>query len=265
MPPTAESPAASRPGATLRVGLLQCGHVRADVATDHGDYPELFGTLLAGTPVDLVTYVVNEGQIPSDPRACDGWLVSGSASSVYEPLPWIDRTGRFLTQVVEAEVPLVAVCFGHQLLAQALGGRVERSDRGWGVGIHRYQVEAPLPQWSAPERDDQPETDQPDELVLLASHQDQVTVLPDGATVLAASEHCPVAAYALGPGVVAVQAHPEFTPALSRDLIVARRDIIGPERADAALAELHDSRAVDQLDHRAVARWFTHVLTASPT
>lgn len=237
----------------VRVGLVQCGHVRADVATDHGDYPELFGALLADGPVELVTYVADEGHLPDDPRACDGWLISGSASSVYDGHDWIHRTGRFLTQVVDAEVPMVAVCFGHQLLAQALGGRVERSDRGWGVGIQRYDVVAAIPRW--------PEPAPPTRLTLLASHQDQVTVLPDGATVLAASEHCPVAAYALGPRVVAVQAHPEFTPALSRDLILARRDLIGTGRAEAALDALDDSDAVAALDHRAVARWFRAVLT----
>ena len=242
---------------TVRVGLLQCGHVRADVATDHGDYPELFAALLADAPVELVTYVAADGHLPDDPRACDGWLITGSASSVYEPLPWIDEAGRFLARVVEAEVPLVAVCFGHQLLAQALGGRVERSDQGWGVGVHRYDVVAPLPGW--------PEPTPPQELTIFASHQDQVTVLPDGATVLAASEHCPVAAYSLGPRVVAVQAHPEFTPALSRDLIEARHDVIGPDRADAALAALDDPDTIARLDHRVVARWFSHVLTAPST
>lgn len=248
--PAAADPTTSRP---VRVGLLQCGHVRADVATDHGDYPELFGALLADAPIELVTYVVDEGHLPDDPRACDGWLVSGSASSVYDGHDWIDRAGRFLTRVVDAEVPMVAVCFGHQLLAQALGGRVERSDRGWGVGIHRYDVVAPVPRW--------PDPTPPTRLALLASHQDQVTDLPDGATVLAASAHCPVAAYALGPRVVAVQAHPEFTPALSRDLILARRDLIGVDRADAALAALDDGDAVAALDDEAVARWFSAVLT----
>jgi GMP synthase (glutamine-hydrolysing) len=251
---TAPDPTPSRP---VRVGLLQCGHVRADVATDHGDYPELFGALFAGTPVDLVTYVADQGRLPADPGECDAWVVSGSAASVYEPFEWIDRTSRFLTRVVDADVPLVAVCFGHQLLAQALGGRVERSDRGWGVGIHRYDVVAPVPRWPGP--------DAPTDLTLLASHQDQVTRLPDGATVLASSAHCPVAAYALGPRVVAVQAHPEFTPPLSRDLIVARRDAIGADRADAALAALDDPDAVARLDHRAVAGWFAHVLTSAPS
>ncbi|MBK6858472.1 MAG: gamma-glutamyl-gamma-aminobutyrate hydrolase family protein [Microthrixaceae bacterium] len=235
-----------------RVGLIQCGHVREDVATDHGDYPELFATLLADAPLDLVTYPVEDGDLPTGPRDCDAWLVSGSASSVYDSHRWIADTGAFLARVVEAEVPLVTVCFGHQLLAQAMGGKVERSGRGWGVGIQDYRVVSAAPGW--------PTAEIPTTLSLLASHQDQVTELPDGATVIAASDHCPVAAYSLNTRTVAVQAHPEFTPALTRDLITVRRDLIGPESADAALHRLEDHAAVAGLDDRAVARWFTAIL-----
>lgn len=238
---------------TLRVGLLQCGHVREDVAVDHGDYPELFAALLAPANLELVTFEVERGHLPSSPQDCDAWLVSGSASSVYEDLEWITSTGAFLAEVVQREVPLVGVCFGHQLLAQALGGKVEKSPNGWGVGIQRYDVVGDLPHW--------PEADHPASFTLLASHQDQVVDLPDGATVIARSSHCPVAAYSLGDRVVAVQAHPEFTPALTRDLITVRHDLIGADVADAALDLLRDAKAVDAIDGVALARWFTAVLT----
>ncbi|NLD77767.1 MAG: hypothetical protein GX643_13980 [Acidimicrobiales bacterium] len=248
MSPTtdAQNPA-DRP-AQARIGLLKCGTIRTDLIPRHGDYPELFGALLGHHPLSITTYDAEHGELPRSPGECDGWLVSGSANSVYDDEAWIDATGRFLSEIVAAGVPLVAVCFGHQLLAQALGGEVRRSERGWGVGVHRYDVTADLTGW--------PGGDPPAHLDLLAMHQDQVTRLPEGATVLASSEHCPVAAYSLGERVLAVQAHPEFTPELTRELIEGRIERIGSQRAEAALAELDRPIHGD-----VVADWFAAVLT----
>lgn len=231
-----------------RIGLLKCGTIRPDLVADHGDYPELFGALLERHPVTVVTYDAEHGELPQSPTECDGWLVSGSANSAYDDEPWIDAAGAFLTEIVTAEVPLVAVCFGHQLLARSLGGDVSRSERGWGVGVHRYEVEGDLVGW--------PAKDRPPALSLLAMHQDQVTRLPEGAALVASSPHCPIAAYSLGERVLAVQAHPEFTPALTRELIEGRVQRIGAERAEAALAGLDQPT-----DGDAVADWFAAILT----
>lgn len=233
-----------------RVGLLKCGSIRRDLVGEFGDYPELFADLLGGHGIELVSFDVEHDEFPGSPSDCDGWLVSGSACSVYEPLPWIDRTRDLLAEIVTSGIPLVAVCFGHQLLAQALGGEVEKSERGWGVGVHRYDVIAPLPGW--PE-----DVAQPTQLSLLASHQDQVVRVPERVTVLAASHHCPVAAFSFGQRVVAVQAHPEFSPPLSQGLIEGRREAIGSERADAGLASLDQP-----IDRDSVANWFAAILTS---
>lgn len=231
-----------------RIGLLKCGSIRADLSPEHGDYPELFGDLLRSHGIEITTYDVEHGTFPASAEERDGWLVSGSASSVYEPLDWIDRTRDLLGEIVASERPLVAVCFGHQLLAQALGGEVTRSERGWGVGVQRYEVVSPLPNLPA-------DVEAPHELSLIASHQDQVTRAPESVTVLATSQHCPVAAYSYGDRVIAVQAHPEFTPALSRDLIEARHDVIGARRADHGLASLDQPT-----DEDLVSTWFAATL-----
>ena len=232
----------------LRVGLLKCGSIRRDLVGDFGDYPELFAELMSDHDIELVTFDVEHDEFPDSPTECDGWLVSGSASSVYEPLPWIGRTRDLLAEIVTAGVPLVAVCFGHQLLAQALGGEVQKSERGWGVGVHHYDVIAPLTGWP----DDAP---QPTQISLIASHQDQVVRVPASVTILAASHHCPVAAFSFGRRVLAIQAHPEFGPALARGLIQGRRDVIGSERAEAALATLDQP-----IDQSAIAHWFAAIL-----
>jgi GMP synthase (glutamine-hydrolysing) len=235
------------------VALLQCGNVHPDLVPEHGDYPELFADLLSGHGLALTTIDVTAEPVPTDPRAFDGWLVSGSACSAYDPLPWIPHVEALLRAIVDDAAPLVAVCFGHQLLAQALGGRVERAEVGWGVGAHRYELvdDEPAP-WMVPPAGGP-------EVALIASHQDQVTVLPDGARVWLRSDHCPAAGYTLGPGALTIQPHPEFTAAISAGLVARRREAIGTERADAALASLGpDLRA--PLDRDLLGAWMARFL-----
>ena len=217
----------------LRIGLLVCGRVRDEVAVEFGDYPELFQSLLGPYGVEIVAYDVINGSVPASVSACDGWLVSGSAASTYDDLPWLVDTTAFVRSLVEHEAPLVAICFGHQLLAQAMGGRVEKSDRGWGIGVHEYRILADLPHWPA-------DLARVNSLGLVASHQDQVTLLPNGATVLAGTQHCPVAAYSLGNRALAIQPHPEFGIELSRALTLARQDQYDPELVADALASLRE-------------------------
>lgn len=228
----------------LRIGLLQCGYLHPDLVPAFGDYPEAFGALLAPHGVDLTTFDVQAGPLPEDPDALDGWLVSGSASSAYEPLGWIPPVEDFLRTLVEGDVPLVAICFGHQLLAQALGGRVEKAPDGWGAGAHDYELVGPPPAWM------EPTCSGP--VRLIASHQDQVVALPDGAELVARTAHCPNAAFTLGPRALAIQPHPEFTAELSRKLVRLRRDRIGAAAADAALASLDE-----RLDSDLVASWMS--------
>jgi GMP synthase-like glutamine amidotransferase len=138
------------------------------------------------------------------------------------------------------------VCFGHQLLALLLGGKTERASQGWGMGIHRYQV-TQKPSWMTP---------QTDTLDMMIWHQDQVTELPQGATLLASSEFCPNAAYAIGDQVLCFQGHPEFFHDYSRDLLVLRRH--------AYESSLYQS-AIDSLDQAhqgsAVAEWMMRFIT----
>lgn len=229
----------------LRIGLLQCGYVHADLVDEFGDYPTLFAQFFDGLGIDLVTYDVPAGATLPDPGSVDGWLISGSASSAYEPLGWIATAETFVRDLMVREIPIVAICFGHQLLAQAMGGTVQRGEAGWGAGAHDYELVGPprTPHWPAtsPVR-------------LIASHQDQVTSLPDGAEVVARTAHCPIAAFTLGRNALAIQPHPEYPSALSRRLTNARRDRIGERDSEAALASL--GRPIDQA---VVAAWMADV------
>lgn len=226
----------------MRIGLLECDHVSARFRSITGDYAEMFAALLPG--VELVPYDVIGGQQPGSPTECDGWLATGSRHSVYEDLEWISDTAAFVRTVATAGVPFVGVCFGHQLLAHALGGTVEKAASGWGAGIRRLDVVQTEP-WMQPVQEN---------CHLHFMHQDQVTRAPDGAVVLACADHCEVAMFRVG-AMLGVQAHPEFTVAYAEALLTDRTERIGGERVGEALASL-----TVPTDEAVVARWVASFL-----
>lgn len=226
----------------LRIGLLQAGYVHPDVAADHGDYPALFDALLASHDLDLVTYDLQRDGSPATLDGHDGWIISGSASSAYEDQPWIRDLEDLCRTLLDRRAPLVGICFGHQVLAQAAGGTVAKADAGWGVGVHEYRLVGDRPSWLDPAT--------PDPVRMVASHQDQVVELPDGAVRFLTSDLCPNAGFTLGDDAITVQPHPEFTTGVSAGLLAIRRDLIGAERADRALASLDEVP-----DQGAVAGW----------
>lgn len=239
----------------FRLGLLICGHVHPQARSLGGDYPALFRSVFDSaldspldsetdsgfdSDVDIVPFAVDRGEMPASITDCDAWITSPSRSSVTDDLSWIQTLESFVVEAVDAAHPFVGVCFGHQLLAKALGGRVDRADIGWGVGVKHYDIIEQRP-WMSPAQSS---------VALVASHEDQVTVLPDGATLLATSEYCPIAAFEVGPRCLAIQPHIEFTPAISERLIDLRSDIIPDEIAAAARQTLSTP-----VDRTLVAHW----------
>lgn len=205
----------------MRIGVLEAGELPADLQPRWGLYPDLFARLLAGRGFELVTHRVFLGDVPAAAEAMDGWIITGSRHAVYEDHAWLPPLRALIRDAAARGVPMAGSCFGHQIMAQALGGRVEKSDRGWGVGVHEYD-----------------EGGRP--LRLCAAHQDQVVEAPAGARVTATSAFCPVAALEWeGAPLASWQGHPEFTTDFARDLIAVRRGTVYPEAtADAALASL---------------------------
>lgn len=217
----------------MRIGILVTGHVHEDLVPRHGSYPAMFEALIGAAAPELSfrAYDVTEGEWPDGVDACDGWLVTGSKHGVYDDLPWIAPLRAFLARAREARQPIVGICFGHQILAEALGGAAAKSERGWGVGRRCYRIVA-RPSWMA---------DAPDEIAIHAMHQDQVTAIPPDATLLATSEHCPFAMLAYGdpesPDAISIQPHPEFAEPYARELVQIRSGIsFPPETAEAAMA-----------------------------
>lgn len=230
----------------MRVGLLECDHVDEPLRALAGDYRDMFTRLLCrDAGVELVPYDVVAGALPARADECDAWLCSGSRRSAYDDVEWVRRLAAFVVDVRTAVIPYVGVCFGHQMLAHALGGTVERAGSGWGVGVHRVEITA-AELWMEPARAG---------CSLHFMHQDQVTALPHGAVVVGATDHCPVAAFRVGETMLGIQAHPEFVPAYADALLARRFDVIGAERVEAARRSL-----AQPTDEETVAGWLIRFL-----
>jgi GMP synthase-like glutamine amidotransferase len=229
----------------LRLGILKTGRPPSPAIPQFGTYPDMFRRLLGEDAYDWRTYAADEGELPASPTECDGYLVTGSSAGVYDPLPWIGPAEDFL-RAAKGRAALVGVCFGHQLMAQAFGGQVIQSPKGWGVGEHEYRIVAREP-WM--------DSDAP--IRLPASHQDQVVSLPPGAQVFAASDFTPFAGLVWpGERAMSIQPHPEFEPAYAIDLIEHRRDAVYPkDQADRAVASFAGPD-----DRARVGRWIANFL-----
>ncbi|MGF1553727.1 MAG: gamma-glutamyl-gamma-aminobutyrate hydrolase family protein [Paracoccaceae bacterium] len=237
----------------MRIGVLQAGKVNDALVDRWGEYPPMFETLFGPVAPQFAYryYVTVEGELPASADECDAWIVTGSRHGVYDVLPWIEPLKAFLREARAAGRPILGICFGHQIVASAFGGHAEKSDRGWGLGRHAYDVHA-RPAFMA---------DAPDRLHLYAVHQDQVTALPEDATLIASNDHCPYAMVAYGepdrPDALTVQPHPEFETAFVRDLIAL---LAGDGRAPAAVAEPALAGLDEGDDSATVARWAARFL-----
>lgn len=197
----------------MTIGILECGTPPKVLLSRHGTYSGMMRRLL-GPGRNAVTFDVAGGVLPSDVMACDAYVLTGSPAGVYDDLPWIAELMRFLRQA-RGRAKLVGICFGHQAMAEAFGGAVLKSPKGWGVGQHRYDV-----RHRAPWMDDAAHVHAP------ASHQDQVVTCPSGARVIAASAFTPYAGLDYG-DAISFQFHPEFDSEFGTALIEATRDRYG--------------------------------------
>jgi GMP synthase-like glutamine amidotransferase len=209
----------------LKLGILKAGRPPSACIPRFGTYPDMFVGLLGRETYDYSMFAVDEGELPASPGACDAYLLTGAAAGVYDPLPWIGELKGFLN-AAKGRAALVGICFGHQARAQAFGGRVIKSPKGWGIGEHDYRIVHREP-WM----DDVAQVRMP------ASHQDQVVELPPGAQVIGGSAFTPfgMLAYEDQPAI-SLQLHPEFDPDYAKALIGVRRGTRFPEaQADQAL------------------------------
>ena len=213
----------------MRIGILQTGQSPDALRDSMGDYPAFFERLLAGRGLEFRTYHVEAMEFPQSIHDCDGWLITGSRHGAYEDHAFIPKLEAFVRDVYAAKVPLVGICFGHQIIAQALGGKVERHAGGWAVGPQAYDFGG-------------------ESVVMNAWHRDQVTERPKDAQVVGCNEFCENAALVYGDRAFTVQAHPEFRDEFIDGLLTHRAPGVVPadvmEAARAKLGRDNDSARV---------------------
>jgi GMP synthase-like glutamine amidotransferase len=186
----------------MLIGILQTGYA-PEALRDAGDYPDMFTRLLGGHGFEFRTYRVVDMEFPDSASECDGWLITGSRHGTYEDLPFIQPLEQLIRDAFAAKVPVAGICFGHQIMAQALGGTVEKYQGGWSVGPTDYDFNG-------------------QRLTMNAWHQDQVITPPPGAQVIASSPFCQYAGLAYDDRGLSVQAHPEFADDFVKGLIDTR-------------------------------------------
>jgi len=189
----------------MLIGILQCGHAPDEVRAQHGDFDAMFATLFQSYDFTFQTWNVVDGDFPAAIDAADGWLISGSKHGAYEDHAFIPPLSELIREIYASARPMVGICFGHQIIAQALGGRVEKFEGGWAIGRHDYSFNGH------------------GSVTLNAWHQDQVTTLPPEAQVIGSSPFCQFAALIYGQKAFTVQPHPEFSNSVFDDYVKSRR------------------------------------------
>lgn len=231
----------------MKIGILKCDKVSDVFHEQHGQYPDMFAALLK--PVDpsleFIVFDAEHGELPTDIHQVDAYLITGSRHGVNDGFPWIAQLEEFVRHLFAAHKKVIGICFGHQLIAKALGGTVIKSPKGWGVGISQNDLLLQK-DWMVPAQS---------QFNILVSHQDQVVTLPPGAELLAGSDFCPYYMMQVGSHFFSIQGHPEFTKEYSRDLMVSREDIINEQEFNNGMQslQLHEDDAL-------IAQWIMNFL-----
>ncbi len=204
-------------------------------------FTRMFGDAAGWRQLSYKVYEAMNGQLPGELHADELYLVTGCNLSVYDDIGWIKDLLAWIAKADRAKARLVGICFGHQAVAEALGGKVLRSEKGWGIGVRESVVIDPAARKYFPHKT----------LRLLYNHHDQVVRLPEGAVVVAESAFCPYESMRIGSHILTFQGHPEYVPQYEEHLI---HNFADGELEDVKRAALHTLSHMDHQGH-AVAEW----------
>ncbi|MGJ5620232.1 type 1 glutamine amidotransferase [Sulfitobacter sp. MF3-043] len=198
----------------MKIGILITGHPPENMM-DGGTYDKYFARLLGDDAFTYQAWAVVDGIFPDSVDDADGWLITGSKHGAYEPHDWIPPLEQFVRDCYEAHVPMIGVCFGHQVIAQAMGGKVEKFKDGWSIGRTEYDING-------------------QKFALNAWHQDQVVKRPEAAEVIGSTDFCENAALLYDDRIWTIQPHPEYGHDFIEGLINTRGKGVVPDAQLAA-------------------------------
>lgn len=230
----------------MRLGILETDTLEPDIKEKYGSYAEMFQSLFLSVDdkLEFTVYPVLESKYPDSMDECDAYLITGSKSSAYDNEAWIKPLRDYIVVLHKHRRKLIGICFGHQVIALALGGLAQKSEKGWTVGNSISNVKKAKP-WMGDVM-----INAKKQFALLVSHQDQVVRLPVQAELIASNGSCPNASFQIANHILTFQGHPEFSADYLNYLMDKRRGIIGEEKYKKAM----DSLQYDQ-DALLVARW----------
>ena len=210
----------------MRIGILICDQIRPEFEGQFDDYPIMLEQMMLkiDSTLEFTFYQAFKGHLPANVDECDVYLTTGSKHSVNDALPWIEELLQFVALLDSHKKKLVGICFGHQLIAKALGGSVSTSEKGWGIGVAFNQV-TQAQTWMVDESNQAPSG-----LDIVVSHKEQVDQLPAHTKVVASSTFCPSFMIQVETHMLGIQGHPEFSTDYSMALTNTRLDLIPANR-----------------------------------
>jgi len=187
----------------LKIGILECDHVAPELRSQYDDYHDMFADLVQtqDSSIEINVYDLIGDQFPEDISVCDAYIITGSKFGAYEDIPWIHKAKQLVRQLFDAKIPTIGICFGHQLIAESLGGKVIKAEeKGRGLGVQTWEIKS-TPKWMGELESES--------ISLNACHQDQVIEMPKNSELLVSSDFCPIAGFQTD-SMLGIQGHPEF-------------------------------------------------------
>ncbi len=223
------------------IGLLEAETLPEKVISNFGSYGDMFKDMLSLLDPSIIFryYAVDQEQLPKNIHECDGYIITGSRHNAYDDTPWIKNLRDFIKEINSSNKKCLGICFGHQVIAEALGGKTEKSDKGWGIGVQHYSIQN-IPSWI-------PKTNT--DFSILVSHQDQVTRLPPKAKLFATNNFCINGGFFMGNHIFTMQGHPEFTKPYLQFLISKRKEILGAELTEKAAQSISKNNLNNNFSH----------------